>query len=217
MTSIKRVIEIVDYYGRAAGARLNMMKFEVMFVNTPVPGGDQIQFKIKEDHMKVLGIYVGVDSVEARDFLWSEIISKMQRCLNYWKMPDLKLKGKVIVVNILILSKMIYALSSVDLWAVSQINSIITAFIWSSKKSLIARKTLLLDFDQGGLKLMDIESKKKALRMKIIIKYLYDKAEYGWKHLFRYYLNTSPDATKKHIWRSYLTFTKKCYQLMLSL
>lgn len=132
MTSIKRVIEIVDYYGRASGARLNMMKFEVMFVNTPVPGGDQIQFKIKEDHMKVLGIYVGVDSVEARDFLWSEIISKMQRCLNYWKMPDLKLKGKVIVVNILILSKMIYALSSVDLWAVSQINSIITAFIWRS-------------------------------------------------------------------------------------
>ena len=88
MDSIKKVIEIVDYYGRASGARLNMTKSEVMFIGTTVPNQDQIPFKIKEDHMKVLGVYVEIDSPKARDLLWSEMMSKMQRCLNFWKLRE---------------------------------------------------------------------------------------------------------------------------------
>lgn len=70
----------------------------------PVPSQDHIQFMIKEDHIKILGFYMGADGVKTRDLLWSEI-SKMKRCLNYCKFCDLKWKGKVIVVNSVISSK----------------------------------------------------------------------------------------------------------------
>ena len=192
MKSVNRVIELVDFYGQASGAKINLSKSEIMFINVTIPRQEEIQFKIKTDYIKVLGTYIGVDSIKARDNLWSEMLSKMQTCLNYWKLRDLKLKGKVTVANSLVLSKLNYVLASIDLpeWALNQINQMITNFIWSSKVSKIARKTLIADYELGGLKLVDVECKKKALRMKVILKYLFDKSDYGWKYLFRYYLNS---------------------------
>ncbi len=53
--------------------------------------------------MKVLGVYLGVESKEARDVTWTGVINKIRTVCAARKGRKLKLNGKVIVVNGLLL------------------------------------------------------------------------------------------------------------------
>ncbi len=191
MASIDRAIEVINMYGRASGSRINVGKSEIMFINTAEPQQENIPFKIQSKHIKILGTYIGKDVGAARDLSWTEIINKIEKCLNYWKLRELKLKGRVVVLNNLILSKLNYALAVIELplWVLNRINEIITNFLWRAKVSKIARKTLIGKYREGGLQLVDLESKKRAFRIKTVKKYLCDSTAYGWKSLMAYFIN----------------------------
>ena len=73
-------------------------------------------------------------------------------------------------------------------WVLNEINAIVKAFLWKGKGVRIAHKTLIGEKNEGGLKLMDIETKKKAIRIKVIKKYLYEKTQYGWKYFCKKWL-----------------------------
>ncbi len=155
------------------------------------PAQEDMQLKIQPKNVKILGTYIGVDNIMARDETWTGVLNKIEVILNWWRMRDLKLNGKVVVLNSLILSKLNYVLGVLDLplWALNRITEIITKFIWGSTVSKIARKTLISKYKEGGLRLLDVDSKKKAFRIKLVRKYLYDDTEYGWKSLMSFFLN----------------------------
>lgn len=48
---------------------------------------------------------------------------------------------------------------------------------------------MIADYKEGGLRLIDLEVKRKAIRVKTIKKYLCDKVEYGWKGYMKTFLN----------------------------
>ena len=86
----------------------------------------------------------------------------------------LKLKGKVVVINAVILSKVVYAMNVIDMpeWVHKELNNIINNYIWDGKPARIAHITLIGKY--GGLKLVDLHIKKKAIRIKTVKKYLHD-------------------------------------------
>ena len=191
MESIKRAIEVINRYGRASGARINTKKSEMLCINVAEPPRDNSQFKIQEKHVKILGAYIGKNDNEACNLSWTEALNKMQNALNLWKMRDLRLKGRVVVLNSLILSRINYIISvlQLPLWALNKINEMITNFLWRARVGKIARKTLIGKYDEGGLKLIDVESKKNAFRIKTVRKYLDQEVTFGWKSLMTYFLN----------------------------
>ncbi len=85
---------------------------------------DKIQFKEEKNNMKILGIRVEENENEIRDAVWEEVLKGMQKRLNFWKLRNLFLKGKVLVINSLFLSKMWYVLGSVSLpmWVYKKCN-----------------------------------------------------------------------------------------------
>ncbi len=44
--------------------------------------------------MKVLGVYLGVDSIEARDVTWAGVINKIKTVCTAWRGRKLRLKEK---------------------------------------------------------------------------------------------------------------------------
>ena len=143
-------------------------------------------FRIANDYIKILGIHIGVKEKEARDETWNGVINKVKNTLNVWRPRRLKLKGKVVVINALILSKVVYAMTVIDMpeWVHKELNSIINNYIWDGKPARIAHKTLIGKYE-GGLKLVDLNIKKKAIRIKTVKKYLYDRVDYGWTFFFQ--------------------------------
>ena len=190
MNSVKRIMGKMEIYGRAAGAKVNIDKTEIMYVGNINQKDCNIPFRVSNDYMKILGINMGVKEKEARDETWNGVINKVKNTLNAWKPRRLKLKGKVLVVNALILSQIVYALTVIDMpeWVHKELNSTITNYIWDGKLARIAQKTLIGKYEEGGLKLVDLNIKKKAIRIKTVKKYLYDRVDYGWKNVFKEYL-----------------------------
>ena len=100
--SVKRVLELVEKYERASGAKINREKSEAMYIG----GVETVEVGLREEkrYIKVLGMYLGVEVREARDVTWTGVINKIRAVCARWKARRLRLKGKVVVVNSLLLS-----------------------------------------------------------------------------------------------------------------
>ena len=86
----------------------------------------------------------------------------------------------------LIASQLVYILSPLPTnhRALEEINSIFYNFLWDGKGDKIKRDIMISDYENGGLKMIDIKSFNKALKSTWIKKYL-DKDNHGkWKLYF---------------------------------
>lgn len=189
--SIDKIMDHMETYGRASGAKVNKEKSEIMSIGGVNVGEKESLFKVTKEYTKILGINIGVKDKEARDVTWTGILNKIKQVLQFWKLRELGLKGKVIVVNSLLLSKCNYVLGAIDMpdWVLNDLKEAINTFLWGGKGILISNKTMIADKIEGGLKLIDVNVKKKAIRFKVIKKYLCDKVNYGWKGFMKEYLN----------------------------
>lgn len=123
------------------------------------------------------------------------------------------LRGKVIVANSLLLSKCNYIMGAVDLpqWVLNEMTEILNDFVWGGKGAKIAKKTLMAGYKEGGLKLIDLEVKKKAIRVKTMKKFLCDKVEYGWKGFMKDVLDKSSGCGEEGL---FMTLKKPMYEQM---
>ena len=187
--SVRRVMEIVEDYGRASGAKINKEKSEIMYIGKVER--IEVGLRVEEKYIKVLGVLLGVDSKEARDATWTGVINKIRTVCTAWRGRKLRLKGKVVVVNGLMLSVCVYVMRVVEMpgWVMNDLNKIVCDFIWEGKGVKIAQKTLVGKRRKGGLKLIDLETKKVAIRIKTVQKYMVGKWHYGWKDLLKKYID----------------------------
>lgn len=74
-----------------------------------------IPLKVTTGFIKIFGVNIGVKTKEARDATWSGILNKIKQSLKFWKMRQLRLRGKVIVVNSLSLFKFNYVIGAIAL------------------------------------------------------------------------------------------------------
>ena len=69
---------------------------------------------------------------------------------------------------------------------VSNIKGRLLSFIWKDKRDKIRREGLYQDYDKGGLRMMDIETMIKALRLAWIPR-LIREGHSNWKYVPEYY------------------------------
>ncbi|KAL7375280.1 hypothetical protein ABVT39_014699 [Epinephelus coioides] len=61
------------------------------------------------------------------------------------------------------------------------VERMVSAFLWDGKGVRIAREVMENKYEDGGLKLINLEKKKKALRVKIMVRYLRNGRDHTWK------------------------------------
>ena len=89
-------------------------------------------------------------------------------------MRRITLLGKIAVLNSLIASQLVYILSPLPTnnSAINEINSMFFNFLWNGKGDKIKRDIMISDYNNGGLKMIDINLFNKALKSSWIAKYL---------------------------------------------
>ncbi len=107
----------------------------------------------------------------------------LRNILNTWKGRKLSLKGKITVINNLALPPLLYVASVIihtpDI-VFKEVKAIIRDFIWDDKPSRIAYEVLIQSVGNGGLKLMNIETKVKSLKA-VWVKQFLDLSSHRWK------------------------------------
>ena len=187
---IDRILEHFKTYSAASGAKINTHKSEIGTLGRDHNIVNKWGFCVNNGSRKILGVYIGGHEGEDRDRGWREVLGKIQNVLNLWKSRGLTLKGKVIVVNVLILSKINHILGTCELpqWALNSLKAAISSFLWRGKGNLIAHRVLISNKREGGLGLIDISAKKDALRVKIVKNFLDPERQYPWEDWMASYL-----------------------------
>lgn len=116
--------------------------------------------------VRCLGIFIGHDKVECYNKNWMKIYHDVEKLFESWKIIKLTLFGKSCIANTLALSKLTYVasiLNSPENDFIKKIQRLIYNFIWD-KTERIKRNTLIGNVFNGGLAIVDIECKIKALK-----------------------------------------------------
>ena len=115
--------------------------------------------------IKVLGVTISYDEISDKNF--EPMISKVRTILGSWENRGLSLLGKVQVINSLIASQFVYkmmVLPNISSRIIKCLENEIRDYLWNGKKSKVAFRTLQNDKQNGGLKLVNLKYKEKALK-----------------------------------------------------
>ena len=95
------------------------------------------------------------------------------------------------MVNALIMSKMVYAMNvmEVPVREMKEVEGLVNNFLWDGKGAKIAREVLENEYEDGGLKLANLEGEKKTLRVKMMVKYLKNDSDHVWKMFLKEAIN----------------------------
>ena len=132
--------------------------------------------------VKLLGIHFSYNKKIENDENFLKQITSIEKVLKLWRMRNLTLEGKVTVFKALAISKIVHLalITNIPTSTMKELNKIQKEFIWKNKNPKIKHTTLCNNYDNGGLKNIDISSKIISLQCSWIKK-LYDNTNPSWK------------------------------------
>ena len=124
---------------------------------------------------KILGTYAGINDVENTN--WQTLIDKINDQFKKHTIRNLTLKDLAIITNIKVMSLLWYRATILNIPTrfIKQINNLLRSFMWNNRMHLIRQEVLELPIMKGGIDLVSITTKVKALRFKHILDLIFDK------------------------------------------
>ena len=119
----------------------------------------------ENDYINTLGIDIS-NCHKLRNMNFVKVISKLKAVASMWYYRTMTITGKVVVVNTLMSSLFVYkmqVLPVLNMQQIEEIEAIIQDFIWNGKKPKIKFSILKLKKEDGGLGLVDLKIKHRAL------------------------------------------------------
>ena len=131
--------------------------------NKPAPEKD---FKWVKDKLKALGVWLSTNPETTIEANYNEKLTKVRNSLSCWELRRLSLLGKITVLKSLIASQLVYILSPLPTKhkVIGEINNIFFNFLWDGKGDKIKRDIMISDYENGGLKMIDIKVFNRALK-----------------------------------------------------
>lgn len=180
--SLRRVMQHLEAYELAAGAKVNKEKSKLILGPGTDLGEEDWGYRRFTGEVKVLGIYMGHNSMECYKKTWEERLAWCRTRMALWKLRQIGLKGKVTIINSTIVPMLMYAMQvcpiATEVW--SSLCSMVEDFLWNSRAVVVAHRTLIGPVEKGGLNLCDLQIKMIALRIKLFKKALNNELGNIW-------------------------------------
>ena len=217
--SIKKILRYFDIYSLYSSLKVNLDKCEACWLGRAKFRDDKpIACKwtvLNNGCIRILGSFFSYDPLLSQMVNFLTVTESIHTIVNCWKKRCLTLGGRIQVFKSLIFSKLVYAsyVQYISGDVVKEICKIQKDFIWKGKRPKIKHSTLIGNFENGGLKDIDIESKLKALKLSWI-KRLLDSNFHPWKTSAAKLLE--PVGGTK-VFHSNLSISRECHKGLTSL
>ena len=185
---IHQMLKVVNDFSRFSGLHLNMEKTDAMWIGKSRASlskvGD-IKWHLGRSMLKILGVYFSnYDRASNLELNWSKRIDNIIRIIKSWDKRNLSIIGKVVIVKTFLISQFSYLLQALIFPepVLKSINTILFRFLWKKQFSnrrafeKVKRDVLCLDYNQGGLKMINIFDMQNAYIIKWF-RYLFDKRD----------------------------------------
>ena len=173
--SLRKLLILLDKFHRASGLKVNKDKSIAKYIGS-LEGkqNNQINVRLEQGSISTLGIELCNTEKEMIDKNVRPKVKAMKSLLNVSSQRGLSLKGKITVINSLVIPKILYVASVILIPAqvIYNIEKMLANFIWSGRRPKIKNSTLIAAIEDGGLKLVDLHSKIKGSVHPIVSKLL---------------------------------------------
>ena len=148
--SVQEAFKMINIYEQGSSSKLNVNKTIGIWLGSKwgqTTGPMDITWVT--DQLKLLGIYIGSDQTIVKS--WIERIDQLESQFKMWKHQNLSLTRKVLILNMLSLSGLIYLgrVYPILKSCLNRVNTSILNFLWSSRNEMIKREVLFLPTNWG--------------------------------------------------------------------
>ena len=187
-------LQVLENFSLVSGLRLNNRKTEALWIGTYKDRDDKVcpakKLKWIKYKRKALGVWFSTNLEEAFEANYADKLAKVSNSFGCWELRRLSLLRKITVLKSLIVSQLVYILSPLptNQRVLEEINTLFFNFLWNGKGDKIKRNTMISEYSEGGLRIIDLISFNKALKSTWVKKYLDPENHGKWKFFFDWQL-----------------------------
>ena len=191
--SLQKAFELLDKFGCISGLKVNYEKTEALWIGKLRHRNNSeftdTRIKWAKGKVKALGVWFSTLKGEAIKLNFEERKENINNTIENWHFRRLTLLGKISVIKSLLASQLVYILTPLpsNFKALEEINKLLYKFLWNGKGDSIKRSEMVNNYENGGLKMLDIKTFNCSLKS-IWIKTYLDNSDGKWKRYFDYYL-----------------------------
>lgn len=164
--SLKYALEVLDQFHKVTGLKVNRDKSESFWVGGKQLSDKPFGLKWTSDPIKSLGVWV-CNNIDVMNKLnRKEILDRINKNVKIYKNIKMNLSSKIYILNTKLLSQVNFIATSIlmNKETISLIKKEFLDFVWDRKPPKIKYNTVIGDLKEGGIRLVDIENKIKALQ-----------------------------------------------------
>ena len=179
-------------FAKCSGLKMNLNKTNAKYIGC-LKDNDYFPHGLSwiKNKIDTLGIKCACNEEDSFKLNFKPRLLTLENTLRMWRQRKLSLKGKITVINSLALSPLIYVASVINTpeHVFHEVDVIILNFIWDGKRAKIARKTLELPVENGGMKLCNFRVKVHALQLSWVNRLISSTTEH-WAQIPKFYFKT---------------------------
>ena len=165
LLSVKNLIDTFTFFPLFSRLKANFSKCEFAGLGSlkrvlgTVCGLKSIN--LTSNTIKILGAHFSYNSTLKVPNNFLDTLKSIQLVLRFWNERMLSLEGRIIIFKTIAISKIVYLvfLTVIPNSLIEELQKIQETFIWHSPSPKTSHKTLCNNFENGGLKHVDISSK----------------------------------------------------------
>ena len=190
--SLQVALNIIETYGNISGLRMNTDKTKIIWLGRQRSSKDKLQTTHKLDwgstEFKLLGINYSTDLNIVCKINFDNILNTIAKEMASWNRRNISPIGRIALIKSLFLSKLNHiflTIPSLNDNLIKQIEGLLFKFLWKSKPDKISRKCITQNYEDGGLKMVDIRT--FILSLKITwIRRIFNTPDNLWVKLFKH-------------------------------
>ena len=174
-------LQVLENFSLVSGLKLNNRKTEALWIGAYKDRGDKLcpgkNLKWIKHKGKALGVWFSTNLEVVLRANYADKVAKVSNSLGCWELRRLSLLKSLIV------SQLVYILSPLptNQRVLEEINILFFNFLWNDKGDKIKRNTMISNYSEGGLQMIDLISFNKALKSTWVKKYLDPENHGKWK------------------------------------
>ena len=170
VNSLTAALNTLEVFGNISGLKVNKDKTQIVWIGKKKHCKEKLlnlNFQWDICQFTLLGVKFSVDLEKCIELNYSTKLLEMKELINRWNRRKLTPLGNIVVIKSLLLSKLnliFLCLPNPEKRLLEEVNNILFNFIWSNKPDKINRKTIVLDYHLGGLKMCNIVQFMQSLK-----------------------------------------------------
>ena len=176
--SLRSTLKLLKFFAKVSGLRVNIEKTKAVWFGSKTDITESIQTDENLfwscDTFRFLGVsfHTNLDRMVSQNY--DNKLKEIKKLLEIWSRRNLTPYGRVTVLKTLAVSKLTFLLLSLPnppKCFLDELNTMFFKFLWQSQCDRIKRNRVVLNYNQGGLKMINIYTFCKSLKLSSLIKY----------------------------------------------